>query len=249
MAHPPLLKIPLLLILAASHHLSFTPPKELPNNRNLPSPPIADNEPTSDKRSRPPWIMNPALFFFKTVIWAAALGEATVLISQRYPSLPFTHQIMRLLVQSQDSSPQLTVPLDFLLGFMLGVAGASIRYSCYRALGHFFTFNLKVQNKQRLITWGPYSVVRHPSYTGALLCGGGVFLCLFSRGSWVRECGILENQAARLVLSAYVLSVSIVYIMLLCRAPGEDEMMRKEFGKEWDEWARRVPYRLIPGLF
>jgi len=29
----------------------------------------------------------------------------------------------------------------------------------------------------------------------------------------------------------------------------EDAMLKKEFGKEWDEWAGRVKYRMIPGVF
>ena len=34
----------------------------------------------------------------------------------------------------------------------------------------------------------------------------------------------------------------------MCRAEVEDQVLRKEFGKEWEEWARKVPYKFIPYL-
>ena len=36
---------------------------------------------------------------------------------------------------------------------------------------------------------------------------------------------------------------------LLLRMSKEDEALQKVFGDEWDEWARSVPYSLIPGIF
>ena len=35
----------------------------------------------------------------------------------------------------------------------------------------------------------------------------------------------------------------------VCRAEVEDQILRKEFGNEWEEWARQVPYKFIPYLF
>ncbi|KDQ51233.1 hypothetical protein JAAARDRAFT_62643 [Jaapia argillacea MUCL 33604] len=239
MAHPPLHKIPLLLILAASNHLSFTPPNRPHPSYELSAPSLWDNVIRS--------FMN-VTHFFKFVVWTATLGEVAVLMAQRYPSLPFTHPIMHFLVQSQ-ASPQLNIAGAFGLGCSLVFAGASIRYWCYRTLGRFFTFELNIRPEHRLVTSGPYSVVRHPSYSGLLLGGCGVFLCLFSRGSWLRDCGIIENFVAQLVLAMYVLTVGTVYIALVRRIPAEEAMMRKEFGKTWDDWARRVPYKLLPGVY
>lgn len=33
------------------------------------------------------------------------------------------------------------------------------------------------------------------------------------------------------------------------RAEVEDQVLKEEFGKEWEEWARVVRYRFIPGLY
>ena len=35
---------------------------------------------------------------------------------------------------------------------------------------------------------------------------------------------------------------------LVVRAEVEDQVLRKEFGNEWEEWARKVPYSFIPYL-
>lgn len=29
----------------------------------------------------------------------------------------------------------------------------------------------------------------------------------------------------------------------------EDEYLRKVFKEEWEQWARKVPYRLLPGVY
>ena len=33
------------------------------------------------------------------------------------------------------------------------------------------------------------------------------------------------------------------------RAEAEDRVLKQEFGKEWEEWARVVKHRFIPGLY
>jgi protein-S-isoprenylcysteine O-methyltransferase Ste14 len=44
-------------------------------------------------------------------------------------------------------------------------------------------------------------------------------------------------------MEAYVL------LSIVLRAPTEDALLRKQFGARWDEWAARVPYRIVPGVF
>lgn len=36
--------------------------------------------------------------------------------------------------------------------------------------------------------------------------------------------------------------------VFMCRADVEDQVLRKEFGKEWEEWAQTVRYKFIPGI-
>lgn len=35
----------------------------------------------------------------------------------------------------------------------------------------------------------------------------------------------------------------------LGRMKMEDAALRAQFGKEWDDWAKRVPYSVIPGIY
>ena len=54
--------------------------------------------------------------------------------------------------------------------------GGLIRYKCYRALGSMFTFEMSIREGHVLVTSGPYAIVRHPAYTGAILVVIGIFL-------------------------------------------------------------------------
>lgn len=48
----------------------------------------------------------------------------------------------------------------------------------------------------------------------------------------------------------YAVALVILFVdtnvFLVRRSYEEDALMKKEFGKEWDEWSRRVPARVIP---
>lgn len=37
--------------------------------------------------------------------------------------------------------------------------------------------------------------------------------------------------------------------LTLGRMHAEDGALKKEFGKEWDEYAQRVPYCVLPGVY
>jgi len=37
--------------------------------------------------------------------------------------------------------------------------------------------------------------------------------------------------------------------LVLSRMEVEDRALRKRFGREWDEWAGRVRYQVIPGVY
>lgn len=56
-----------------------------------------------------------------------------------------------------------------LLWLIVFVAALSLRWWSIVHLGRFFTVNVAVASDQVVIDDGPYRLVRHPSYTGALL--------------------------------------------------------------------------------
>jgi protein-S-isoprenylcysteine O-methyltransferase Ste14 len=80
-------------------------------------------------------------------------------------------------------------------------------------------------NLNQLVTAGPYRICRHPLYAGFIVLLFGVDLML---GSVVA------------VLFTFLLSIpSAIY-----RAIVEDNILRKKFGKEWEEYASKVGFML-----
>lgn len=75
--------------------------------------------------------------------------------------------------------------------------------------------------KGRLITSGPYALVKHPLYTGvSLLALPGIGLLL---GTWL---GILFGL--------------VLYVGSRIFAPDEEKALARTFGTDWDEYDRTV---------
>jgi protein-S-isoprenylcysteine O-methyltransferase Ste14 len=147
------------------------------------------------------------------------------------------------------------LPLSFVLGTAVCVLGCALRRSAYAALGRAFTFELAVAPRQRLVTAFPYSIVRHPSYLGGFAGALGADLALFgARGGWARDVLLPRLRVdapaiATLGIGMCVALQVVLFAGLGARVPSEDRMMKEHFGREWEEWARRVPYKLVPGLY
>ena len=63
-------------------------------------------------------------------------------------------------------------------GCALFALGLALRWYSIVYLGRFFTVNVAIHSSHEVIDTGPYSRVRHPSYTGALLAFLGLALCM-----------------------------------------------------------------------
>ncbi|KAF9481270.1 ICMT-domain-containing protein [Pholiota conissans] len=142
-----------------------------------------------------------------------------------------------------------TLPPEFLLGAFLMIAVGSFRLWCFRTLARHFTFEISIQAEHKLIRAGPYGIVRHPAYIAQILVICGSFVAHLGRGSWVRECGVLGTGWGRALAVPYVVLNSVGAVSLWRRGALEDVELKKVFGKEWVEYAREVPYRLIPGVY
>jgi protein-S-isoprenylcysteine O-methyltransferase Ste14 len=75
--------------------------------------------------------------------------------------------------------------------------------------------------QQKLITNGPYSLVRHPLYAGA------AFLVL----PWI---GFLLNTWLGVLIGI------VIYIGSRIFSPEEEEILSKTFGAAWDEYLNKV---------
>ena len=87
---------------------------------------------------------------------------------------------------------------------------------------------IQTDRGHRVITTGPYRLVRHPMYVGV----------------------ILQNIAAPLILGscwAYV-PVAVVVALFLWRTAREDRTLRSELAG-YEEYAQHTRYRLLPGVW
>ncbi|KIJ41171.1 hypothetical protein M422DRAFT_146155, partial [Sphaerobolus stellatus SS14] len=138
---------------------------------------------------------------------------------------------------------------SFIIGVAGIVLGSTIRILCFRTLDKLFTFQITIRQNHRLIDYGPYGVVRHPAYVGSAFSHLGTAMLFVGPRSYPWACGLAASSA----LVAFTIWLWIICLMywaysLLRRAPIEDEGLRTTFGKEWEEYAKKVPYMFIPGI-
>lgn len=76
----------------------------------------------------------------------------------------------------------------FGLGIALMVAGVTFRWYAVHVLGKYFSMQLAIQPGQTVVETGPYHLIRHPSYSGALLTMFGLGLAFTN---WLSLLGIM----------------------------------------------------------
>ncbi|KAF9242054.1 hypothetical protein BU15DRAFT_72985 [Melanogaster broomeanus] len=226
-----LLQLPFVFGAAASMHVAVTPPNVAEPDEQLKS--------TTFREVVLPRTAIMSHIFFLFTIWSVALGESTAIISTYLP--PISGLSLR--------PPSATLSLAFVVGSLLVISGGFLRWFCYRALGSYFTFELSIRKDHRLVTTGPYSFVRHPSYSGTLLLTTGVFLMQGHPDSWLRTSGILNFTPYMIVVTGCGCIMLAVVPCLFGRAVQEDNLLRDQFGEEWDQWASVVRYRMLPGIY
>ncbi|KIJ30607.1 hypothetical protein M422DRAFT_186926, partial [Sphaerobolus stellatus SS14] len=137
----------------------------------------------------------------------------------------------------------------FIVGMALVGFGGGLRIVCFRTLGKFFTFEITIRPEHKIVDIGPYGVVRHPAYTGSLFLFIGAIILANGPESYPWASGLSTSSfIIRYLLHAW--SAYLVYVVysLLSRGPIEDRGLHEEFGKDWEDYAKRVPYRFIPGI-
>lgn len=107
-------------------------------------------------------------------------------------------------------------------GLAMMVGGLAFRVWSIRYLGRFFTATVRIVEGHRLVTSGPYAIVRHPSYLGAYVAmvGSAVFL------------NALIGTAAACVLMAAAYRWRIAV---------EEEVLGKSFGSAYIDYTKRTP--------
>ena len=194
------------------------------------------------------------LLFLMYQVWSLSLslGEILAIFATVNPSSNVSRVVMTLVVRSASSTPsEIRLTWAFIIGWICTMSGAYIRRSCYQTLGRMFTFELSLRENHQLVTSGPYSVVRHPSYIGGALAILGALACYTSPGSWFIECSGLfpPSWVGSIVFSFWFVAGSTAWLVISPRLKTEDAMLKRQFGSQWDAWAADVPYRLIPGVY
>lgn len=118
-----------------------------------------------------------------------------------------------------------TVPFPLvILGDVLVALGLSIVFLVFRE-NTFTSATIEVQEEQRVISTGPYAIVRHPMYAGAFIMLLGIPLAL---ASW------------RAFIPVFLLFAAIVWRLL------EEEKFLDISLPGYTQYRRNVRFRLIP---
>lgn len=113
-------------------------------------------------------------------------------------------------------------------GLALIALGLGIRIWAVATLRRFFTVDVAIQADHRLVTSGPYRLVRHPAYSGALVSFAGLAL---ASSSWVAALVMLLPIAATFAIRIRV----------------EEAALRSAFPEEYERYSSRTT-RLLPGI-
>jgi protein-S-isoprenylcysteine O-methyltransferase Ste14 len=122
-----------------------------------------------------------------------------------------------------EGAPALTVAL------LVMWAGIALRLWAIHVLGRYFRGVVHIQADHRVVTAGPYRVLRHPSYAGALVAVLGLGLAF----------GNVVSLAALLGCAL----VGVVY-----RIRVEEGVLTSALGDDYTAYAARTN-RLVPGLW
>ena len=122
------------------------------------------------------------------------------------------------------------VPLWMVIfGYVLLVGGIAVT-TWAQAVNPFFEPGVRIQHerRQRVVTSGPYAIVRHPGYTAAIAMFLGV---AFALASWWA-----------------LIPAALASGLLVLRTSWEDRLLQAELSG-YSDYVRRIRFRLVPGLW
>ncbi len=116
-----------------------------------------------------------------------------------------------------------------LIGAALACVGVAGSFYCRDVLGRFWSAPTTLQENHEIIDRGPYGIVRHPIYTATLVFYLGTTLAFSAWWTWALW---------TLLLVGYVL-----------KALDEERFLGAHLTPAYEDYRRRVPYRLLPGVW
>jgi len=239
-----LVRLPFVIANTIALNISFRPPNATPDSNELNK--YREKKETRDILTPLLGIVMPPIQLLNIVFGAC---EVYVLLATAIPSLriPCLHVILLPEGSKAPIADDFYLSPMFVGGSILQYASAYVRLLCFRTLGRHFTFELSLRNEHKLITTGPYSIVRHPSYlAGASVLVGMIVAQLLSPGSWWIECNMWYTWQGQAFGIFWIALAAFLAGALLSRVSKEDHMLRTEFKGQWTEWAQRTPYTVLP---
>lgn len=125
-------------------------------------------------------------------------------------------------------TPALGPYLDALACVLLVVTVIWVLVSV-RTLGRQWTVAARLVEGHKLVTEGPYGLVRNPIYTG-------MFGMLLATGIILTRWPVL------------VIAIILFLATTMWRVRIEEKLLREQFGAEFERYCARVPAALFPGL-
>ena len=121
------------------------------------------------------------------------------------------------------------IPTTFgILGYALLLAGLGLYAVARLTLGRFYSETVRIMPEHKLITNGPYRIIRHPMYLGVILFSLSIPIILGSLYGFVTILALIP--------------------MLLYRVRIEEKALVSKFGQEYLEYAHKTK-KLIPYIY
>jgi protein-S-isoprenylcysteine O-methyltransferase Ste14 len=171
------------------------------------------------------WLFQPAVSAKETTEDKSKDGYSVVLIIV----MSLLSNIVPLVDWAYFSGPENSNDTITIIGFFILWSGILLRNYSIKLLGKHFTPTVQLQRDHTLITAGPYSVIRHPSYLGALLAFVGIAIFL--------------NSFAGTIFT--IVAMMIAYTI---RIKAEEKALMTLFGSVYTSYQKETK-KLIPYLW
>jgi protein-S-isoprenylcysteine O-methyltransferase Ste14 len=151
-------------------------------------------------------------------------GEATDRLVQMLTVVAIVGPpLLALILRSPPGVPALAI------GVGIAASGIALRVVAMRVLGERFQLTPReVSEAPRLVTSGPYAVIRHPGYAALLLAFSGLAL--------------VGGGVLGLLFMAPLVGGVVVRIAI------EEEILRAEFGASHVDYVKETPWMLLPRI-
>ncbi len=114
--------------------------------------------------------------------------------------------------------------LTRLIGFIFYAVFSWVQIISYRRLGKNYSTDILISKDHKLVTAGPFGLIRHPQYLSQILMdiGGGIATC-----------------------SYIIIPLAIIEIpFLIMRASLEDKLLAKHFKNEFEDYRKKSGFML-----